>query len=350
MSGMFGEGQDPFALGKQMWDGWSSLAKEFNFNPGGAWAGAGNGFEMPDTAKHAMEAMGEQAQQLFGFLQQAGDRLKAQGPMSGEELISLWQQSLRGDNPVLDALRAAVGEGSRSFESMAKDASGFAEPLMAQLNAQLRSPTFGLSREKQARMQHLAELNLRHAKANQAYNALLAQAAQRGFEYFENKLTERSEPGRQVDSLRALYDLWVDAAEEAYAEIAMSPEFRSVYGEMVNSQAALRAAVQREVEEQAAAMGLPTRGELNGTHQKIKSLNAELRQLKQRLAALEGGMAPKKTPKAEATVAKTADKPKAASTKRAAKAVSAATPAKATKSDSDAKSSAGSKPKKKKRS
>ncbi|MBD8525926.1 poly(R)-hydroxyalkanoic acid synthase subunit PhaE [Pseudomarimonas arenosa] len=346
MSNGFGEAMDPFALGKQMWDGWNSLAKEFKFEPGAAWGGMPSGVGIPDTAKHALEAMGDQAQQLFGFLQQAGERLKSQGPMSGEELSSLWQQSLRGDNPALDALRAALGEGSRSFESLAKDASGFVEPLMAQLNAQLRSPTFGLSREKQARLQHLAELNLRHAKANQAYNALLAQAAQRGFEYFENKLAERSEPGRQVESLRALYDLWVDAAEDAYAEIAMSPEFRSAYGEMVNSQAVLRAAVQREVEEQAAAMGLPTRGELNGTHQKIKSLNAELRQLKQRLAALEGGAESQKRPKA----AKTAETSKAGPVKRAAQTGSTAKPAKSTKSDSDAKSSAGGKPKKKKRS
>ena len=285
----FGDGHDPFALGKQMWEGWSSLAKEFKFDPGSSWNPAASGFELPDTAKHALEAMGEQAQQLFGFLQQAGERMQGQGPMSVEDLTALWQQSMRGDNPMLDAMRVALGEGSRSFESMAKDMAGMAEPLLSQLTGGLRAPAFGLNREKQERLQRLSEISLRHAQANQAYNSLLAQAGQRGFEYFENKLADRSEPGRQIDSLRALYDLWIDAAEEAYAEVAMSPEFRRAYADMVNSQSVLRSAVQREVEDQVAGLGLPTRSELDGTHQKIKSLSTELRQLKQRLAALEAG-------------------------------------------------------------
>lgn len=356
MSKGFGE-MDPFALGKQMWDGWTSLAKQFKFDPGANWSGmsaglqggmpgAMPGVELPDSARHALEAMGEQAQQLFGFLQQAGERMKSQGPMSSEDLTSLWQQSLRGDNPAIDALRAAVGEGSRSFEGLAKDLGGFAEPLMAQLNAQLRAPTFGLSREKQARLQKLAELNLRHAKANQAYNALLGQAAQRGFEYFENKLAERGEPGRQIDSVRALYDLWVDAAEEAYAEIAMSPEFREVYGEMVNSQSALRGAVQREVEDQAAAMGMPTRAELNGTHEKIKSLNLELRQLKRRLAALEAGSAVAEKPAASADKTKLKSKGPGAAK---ASSKDSTKPAKAGKSNPAEAKSGGAKSSKKKR-
>ena len=283
----FGDGQDPFALGKQMWEGWTSLAKEFKFDPGSSWSPTASGFALPDNAKHALEAMGEQAQQLFGFLQQAGERMQGQGPMSVQDLTGLWQQSMRGDNPTLDAMRAALGEGSRSFESLAKDMAGMAEPLLSQLTGNLRTPAFGLNREKQERLQRLSELSLRHAQANQAYNSLLAQAGQRGFEYFENKLADHSEPGRQIESLRALYDLWIDAAEQAYAEVAMSPEFRRAYADMVNTQSELRSAAQREVEDQVAGLGLPTRRELDGTHQKIKALSTELRQLKQRLAALE---------------------------------------------------------------
>ena len=80
------------------------------------------------------------------------------------------------------------------------------------------------------------------------YNALIMKASQRGFELFESKLAAREEPGRQIDSLRALYDLWVDAAEEAYAEIALSPEFREVYGALVNAQMRVRSQIQQEVE------------------------------------------------------------------------------------------------------
>ena len=43
-----------------------------------------------------------------------------------------------------------------------------------------------------------------------------------------------------MTSARALFDLWIDAAEEAYAQVALSPEFREVYGAYVNAQMRLR--------------------------------------------------------------------------------------------------------------
>src|SRR5690606_25064763 len=75
-----------------------------------------------------------------------------------------------------------------------------------------------------------------YEEANSAYNALLSKATQQAFVLFEDRLTERAEPGRQVESARALFDLWIDAAEEAYAEVALSPEFRRAYGRLVDAQ------------------------------------------------------------------------------------------------------------------
>jgi hypothetical protein len=197
----------------------------------------------------------------------------------------------------------------------------------------LSTPTFGYSREQQERMQALLRAHSEHEAATAAYHALLAKAGQRGMEYFEEKLAERSEPGRQIESARALYDLWVDAAEEAYAQIALSPEFRAAYGEMVNAQMRLKARVQDEIGRHAASMGLPTRTEMDGTHEKIRDLRRELRALRKQLDAQQtvapdavARRAPKAPPKPSATPAarKPAKaKPVAAS---AAKRVTAASP------------------------
>ncbi|MGH8122753.1 MAG: poly(R)-hydroxyalkanoic acid synthase subunit PhaE, partial [Rudaea sp.] len=101
--------------------------------------------------------------------------------------------------------------------------------------------------------------------------------SQRGFELFDGKLAERSEPGRAIDSLRALYDLWVDAAEEAYAEVALSDEFAKVYGELANAQMRARAQIQAEVERVSTDLGMPTRSELNSVHKRLHDLRRELR-------------------------------------------------------------------------
>ncbi|HEX5123628.1 MAG TPA: poly(R)-hydroxyalkanoic acid synthase subunit PhaE, partial [Rhodanobacteraceae bacterium] len=94
---------------------------------------------------------------------------------------------------------------------------------------------------------------------------------------FESKLAAREEPGRQIDSLRALYDLWVDAAEESYAEVALSPEFREVYGALVNAQMRVRSQMQQEVERIATDFGMPTRSELDSIGQRLHDLRREMR-------------------------------------------------------------------------
>src|SRR4051812_1440821 len=116
-----------------------------------------------------------------------------------------------------------------------------------------------------------------YQEQNGRYNALILKASQRGFELFESKLAAREEPGRQIDSLRALYDLWVDAAEEGYAEVALSPEFRQVYGELVNAQMRMRSQIQQEVERIATDFGMPTRSELDSIGQRLHDLRREVR-------------------------------------------------------------------------
>jgi inorganic triphosphatase YgiF len=109
------------------------------------------------------------------------------------------------------------------------------------------------------------------------YNAQMLEAARRGYELFEGKLAEREQPGRQIESLRALYDLWVDAAEEGYAEIALSREFQEIYGELTNAQMRLRSQIQQEVERLSVDLGMPTRSELNSIGERLQAVRREVR-------------------------------------------------------------------------
>ncbi|MGH8163111.1 MAG: poly(R)-hydroxyalkanoic acid synthase subunit PhaE, partial [Rhodanobacteraceae bacterium] len=118
-----------------------------------------------------------------------------------------------------------------------------------------------------------------------------ARASRRGFEVFEDKLSERAEPGRQIDSVRALYDLWVDAAEEAYSEIALSPEFREVYGALVNAQMRVRKHVQAEVERIATDLGMPTRSEIDSIGKRLHDVRRDLKNRDEQLSALVAGIA-----------------------------------------------------------
>jgi hypothetical protein len=93
----------------------------------------------------------------------------------------------------------------------------------------------------------------------------------------QEKLAQHAEPGRQIDSLKGLYDLWVDASEEAYADIALSDEFREVYGEMVNTQMRVRQLQQQQTEQLCQQLGVPTRSEVSSLGERLQALRREFR-------------------------------------------------------------------------
>lgn len=181
-------------------------------------------------------------------------------------------------------LDAVSGADSAAFQSFAMPAEGFKgmmPPGGAMDPAQLLSmPTLGYSREHQAAQQKLVRSQMEFQKANARYNAQLEKALRDAAGRFRDRLTSAAEPGKQVSSLRGLYDLWVDAAEEAFAEVAFSLEFRQVYGELVNALMRSRQAYLEVTEPVMKMAGVPTRGELDDTARQLHDLRREVADLK----------------------------------------------------------------------
>jgi class III poly(R)-hydroxyalkanoic acid synthase PhaE subunit len=182
------------------------------------------------------------------------------------------------------------GHGANGMDQWMKQAAPWMDAMRGEFGGMFNMPAFGLQREQQEHWQALGKSQMEYQKAMSGYNAQLMECGKRAFAKFEDKLAERSEPGRQLDSTRALFDLWIDAAEESWGEVAMTPEFRTAYGDLVNAQSRVRAGVQGEVERTTGMFGMPTRTEVNSSHKKVTQLERDLRELKQRFAELESAM------------------------------------------------------------
>lgn len=243
---------------------WSQLAK-------------GGQPQVDDT----LDRFNSQARGWFGEIQKLASQFAGSDASAGD-IAGAWKQALggQGANPFADVLSAMRGPGQQDFGRWAEQMGPFLERLQSQGQSLLGLPAFGFSREHQERVQQLLQAQSDYQKQSQAYNALMAEAGQDAFSRFEDKLAERSEPGRQIGSARALFDLWIDAAEEAYADIALSPRFRDAYAALVNSQMRLRAGVQKEIEQASGSFGMPTRTEIDAAHRKIVQLERELRRLR----------------------------------------------------------------------
>jgi class III poly(R)-hydroxyalkanoic acid synthase PhaE subunit len=232
-------------------------------------------------ANAAVERFNAQARDWYGQMQQLAAQFAGRDA-GAADIAAAWKRALGavGENPFPEMFRALRGPGAEGLDRWVEDATPWLEAVRREGASWLGLPAFGIGREHQERLQRLAQAQLDYQQRNAAYNALMFKALQRAYEVFESKLAEREEPGRQLASARALFDLWIDAAEEAYADIALSPEFREVYGALVNAQMRLRQGVQREVEQACEQLGMPTRGEVDAAHRKIAELERALRRMR----------------------------------------------------------------------
>lgn len=280
--------QDWQALQGQYWNAWSDATRA-NVVPPPATTPWQEGFEQWARIFGDSGAQSETFDRLLsgskGYVALMQSMLAtAAGNSDGQGTPQDWSTALRDgfnsnaagaamlNNPMAKMLRDISGPGAQGLDQLSASFAPFLAPFKKEAKSWFSIPAFGYQREQQEQEQKLAMATVEFRDAVGRYNALMLKSSQRSFVIFEDKLAARAEPGRQVDSLRGLYDVWVDAAEEAYAEIALSDEFRKVYGDVVNAQMRVRAQVQKQVERIGADLGMPTRSELNSVHKRLHEL------------------------------------------------------------------------------
>lgn len=212
--------------------------------------------------------------------------------------------------------------------------SGPMQAVSGDLGGLLSLPAFGLQREHVERGQALARAWLAFQAASARFREVMLKATGGALDRFERKLAEREQPGRQIETVRALYDLWIDAAEEAFAEVALGADYRQASGALVDAQMRVRAGINAEIERIGARFGLPGRTEVDSMARQLHEHRRELRRLRSEIDALRrAGPAAGPAAKggADAGVARPAGKP------AGKPAGEAATPAKAAKARSKSK-------------
>ncbi|RDI99599.1 pha synthase subunit protein [Dyella solisilvae] len=314
--------KDYQAMAQQSWDAWThylqqhaSMAQPFGQTAWGAPFGAGE-----DVLTRSMAAMKGYGEWLQGAV---GSGL---GQGTGD-----WQQSLQqlfaslGGQPFAHAFASIDSEAARSFTQMWQAWLQAGQSGLAGAHFDVEHmAAFGFTRERQLQQQALAAAMQAYLESAGKYQALIQRANTEGFERLQAKLTELTNSQRQVDSLKALYDLWVDGAEEAYAQIALSEEFRRAYGDMVNAQSRVRELKQQMLDAACRELGMPTRGEVSALGKRLQELRREVRAgtspaaseeitaLRAEVAALKRELAGKAAPGKPAT-----KKPAPRSSKRA---------------------------------
>lgn len=303
----------------------------------------------PGAAQDAVHRFRTQAGGWYGTMQDVAARFAGRDASSAD-VAAAWREAVmgggKGDGLLHWMLQGA--RGSTHEQGGLDDMVALLEQWQQQLAPWLQSPAFGPAREHQARWQSLLRAQQEYQGHSKAYIEQIRQALEEAFALFEQRLGEHEQPGSQLTSARAMFDLWIEVAEEAYAKVALSEPFQQVYASLGNAQMRLRAAIQKEVEQLSERVGLPTRTEMDAAHRRIAELERQLRRLQATVAGLVGAAAedpwrqaaqpavPKVTPKVNArrpatrpAAAKKASAPKSpAGSARAGRAAAEKPPAK----------------------
>jgi hypothetical protein len=257
------------ALAQQSWDAW------LRQQPASTGAGSPSFATTPNAAA-GNEVLDRTLAGLKGYFEWMQGVTAGAAGVPGAD----WQQQVQqlfggAQQPFAQAFQHIDGAGMEGFAGRWHSWLQGMQPAEAMASGP--TPAFGQDREQQMQRQALAAAMLESMKASARYQALIQRANTQGMQKLQDKLAEHAEPGRQIESLKALYDLWVDAAEEAYAEIALTDEFREAYGAMANCQMRVRSLQQQQTEQLCQQWGLPTRREMDTLGERLQQVRREAR-------------------------------------------------------------------------
>lgn len=258
--------------------------------PGGFGTGAGMpfgfgaAFAPRDPLQDAMRQFSGQGAQWLAGLQQMASEFLDKAP-DAKAIRAQWQQWLEqaggdGFNRMFSAMQQF---NHQDFSVWLNQVQPVLDWMRAQAGGTGDMPAFGFMREHQERWQQLARFVQEYRDAAAQFSTLLGTVNTDALDRFEAALETRREQGNVIESTRALFDVWVDAAEAAFEEAALGDEYRAAYGDLVNTQMRVRLAVQSEIERATAAFGIPGRTEIDAAYRKLTILEREVRQLKDAL-------------------------------------------------------------------
>lgn len=136
---------------------------------------------------------------------------------------------------------------------------------------------FAADQEQQAEQRRLMAAINAHIEAANRYQQLIRRSNENAIEKMRARLAPLAAPPAQIESLKMLYDVWVECAEEAHAEIALSDEFREAYAGMVNTQMRVRHLQQAQTEKVCQQMGIPTRSDVDSLGERLHAFRREMR-------------------------------------------------------------------------
>ena len=181
--------------------------------------------------------------------------------------------------------------------------------MTSSIDKLLSVPGFGPDREAQAQMQKGVKLLSEYQQVSGEFQEQLSKVGVEALEAMRLRILEMGKQGKEIKSLREIYDLWVDCNEKAYAELVYTDEYSELYGRLTNALLAVKQHQGKVMDKLLAKLNIPTRQGMNTVLKrvqemkrgqsksaaKITALENELRDLRQMIEGNKKSSAPAKS-------------------------------------------------------
>ena len=237
---------------------------------------------MADGA-NPVEAINQWMEQLKQSLQQFGSMPSFDGTGVGDFMkqwftpTHSWQQMAATLTPMNQAAWQLPGMNTAVFNM------GEAIDPLGKL---LSSPGIGYFREPQEKQQKGAQLALEYQQANSAFNQAFLRVALESIQGFQARLL-KLDADTAPKSLREIYDLWIAVSEEHYAKFAMSEEYQTLYGDMVNRLMITRKHYSEITDDFLRTMNLPNTREVDTIQQRLQQIRRENIELRKEIKEIK---------------------------------------------------------------
>lgn len=238
-------------------------------------------FQMSDeisTFLKLLDDVNKSTDQWQQSLRQQMDEVKKAFESGQGDLAAFWNQPLSAWKNVMDDPSLRPDVFLKGFDPK-QGIDGMIDPLLEEVNKLLSAPGVGPDRETHDQQKKYTRLWLDYQRAMHEYNTAHQRVGGETIERLMQKMITLAEDDKSLDSVRAVYDLWVDCAEDAYADFAYSAEYQEVYGRMINSLMALKNEFLNMIDETSSAMGLPSRKGFDTVLKRMQEMRREIRKL-----------------------------------------------------------------------
>ena len=151
----------------------------------------------------------------------------------------------------------------------------------------LSVPGVGYTRESQESLQTGIKLWNQYVKASNEFNNAMCNVGINALDAMRVKIIQMAEQGKEINSLREVYDLWVDCNEEAYARFVFSDEYSELNGKLTNALMAVKQHGRNVVDEVLGGMNMPTRRGINTMQKRQQEMRREQKDANNKIENLQ---------------------------------------------------------------